>query len=74
MIGKELAKAIKNTRGKILINMTTPFGQVWVNAEKSHLADWAKGQGDNETEMKLFHENDEVFLDFDLDAQNDHSC
>ena len=65
MIGTDLAKAIKNTRGKIMISMTTPFGQVWVNAEKSHLAAWAKGQGGNETEMKLFFENDGIFLDFD---------
>lgn len=69
MIGKDLAKEIKNTRGKIMVNMTTPSGQVWVNAEKSHLITWAKNHGDNETEMKLFVENGETFLDIDVSAK-----
>ena len=69
MIGTELAKEIKNTRGKIMVGMSTPDRIVWVNAEKSHLIEWAKAAGENETKMKLFVEGDEVFLDCDFDAE-----
>jgi hypothetical protein len=67
MIGKELAKAIRNTRGKICVGITGKDEIVWVYAEKADLIKWADSKGSEETGMKLFPEENGngIFLDID---------
>lgn len=53
MTGKELARAIRNTRGPILVQMLVPQDVALVQAIKADLIDWATQLGDEETGMRL---------------------
>lgn len=56
MTGKELAKEIRNTKGKISIPMTNPHDVFYVYAEKADLIRWAESFGDENTNMRLSRE------------------
>ena len=70
MIGNELAKAIKNTRGKISVGMAGRDDVIWVYAEKSDLIRWASSVGEEETKMKLFPEENGSGIFLDIDYEN----
>ncbi len=53
MQGTQLASALKQTKGKVSVQMLCPNDTVWVYAEKSDLIAWAKKYGSSETGMKL---------------------
>lgn len=53
MTGHQLAKAIRNAKGKISVPVLTPNDAPYIYVEKGDLIRWAEGCGDVETEMCL---------------------
>lgn len=57
MTGNEIAKILKNTKGKVSAPMVTPDTTPFIYVEKKDLIRWAENFGDEETKMKLSREN-----------------
>jgi hypothetical protein len=53
MIGFELAKQIKATKGKIYAFVPTVNDGLYIAVEKTQLIEWCNGCGDSETDMHL---------------------
>jgi len=58
MTNKQLAKAVRDSRGEIKISMMTPNDSPWVVATKKSLLEWLEGDK-NEVELDLQFVTDE---------------
>ena len=67
MTGNQLASVMKQTKGKVSVQILAPNEVIWVYAEKSDLIAWAKKQGGAETGLKLTPEDGRsgLFLETD---------
>lgn len=66
MKGNELAAAIRQQKGKVIVPMVCPHDVAMIVAVKSDLIEWAKEFGERETGMQLYAMEQEGYTRLDV--------